>query len=988
MRIKTLILLAFCFLIFSCKQENTGNELKVYPQLGHSDIINTVIFTPDDRYIVSGGWDMTVKLWDVSTGREKETFLGHTGMIEALAASDRFIASSAQDGVRVWDIRTGKETARLNVNAAALSFSRDEKFLYTASLDGIKVWDIKKRKVIKTISNDSTYIASFTEKEIAYYSFEIFIVNKDKGLKSRDINKIPENDLISSLFLSKDDTKLASGQWDGSVLFCDLQGRGYERFQVHSRKVNAVAICGTNRFLASASDDNTIALMDFQNGNSYKKLLGHTDSVRSVAFSSDSKIMVSASSDKTIKIWDTASAQEIRTIAAYSDIPEFSVFSADMQYIAAFTNNNYLRLWNAKTGILIDYFKINERISSISFSDDNENIITSSPDGIVRRFWIKTGREIESIADNEQKPALTQSFCINGRFLTSAYLDGDIIIWDYNNGQNTIFNLNDPTLVTAVVSSPDMRYIAAGFSSGKVSITEINTGKTVVLARHKDSIETIQFNKNGDRLAYGAKDGEIHVLDIKTGKRILPVMRHQFRVTSVSFSADGKKLISGAFDNTAVIWNAQTGEKIASLVTFHDDEWITVTNDGYYVSSTRGDELLNVRIGITFNIYGMDQFSALFSQEDIVRARLSDLPEDPNLVSILSTSRMRLVPPSVTITAPSRSSTGREEIKVAVKDHFNQLDRIQVVINGRLLGEEELNLFNSNFNMSAENTSLIVKDSLDELIFSLPVNLETGPNRIQVIAKNNYAVSEGRSSVFVYNYSDTKDPPADLWLLAVGTNNYLYGNPDNNLKHSINSANGIKSALENQQGKRYRNVYAKSILDSTKENILKNINEFYTGASPNDVLVLFLSGHGMDNEGKYYYLPADVTFTGTEPDYSRAISFDDIGVLLDFPGRKIIFIDSCYSGGLDSARFIKSLRNQSTAIFTSSQDNQLSWEGIGYGIFTDALIRGFTSPGEITLSALGRYVFSRVEQLTMFAREIQHPYIYIPEGLYGFIFAD
>ncbi|KAG9236720.1 WD40-repeat-containing domain protein [Amylocarpus encephaloides] len=61
------------------------------------------------RYMVTGGLDSTVRLWDVTTGKCLKTFFGHLEGIWALAADTLRVVSGAEDRlVKVWDARTGK----------------------------------------------------------------------------------------------------------------------------------------------------------------------------------------------------------------------------------------------------------------------------------------------------------------------------------------------------------------------------------------------------------------------------------------------------------------------------------------------------------------------------------------------------------------------------------------------------------------------------------------------------------------------------------------------------------------------------------------------------------------------------------------------------------------------------------------------------------------------------------------------------------------
>ena len=69
--------------------------------------VQSVRFSPDGRWIVSGSWDGTVRIWDVSTGRQMgESMRGHTNWVKSVAFSPdgRWIVSgSADKTVRIWE---------------------------------------------------------------------------------------------------------------------------------------------------------------------------------------------------------------------------------------------------------------------------------------------------------------------------------------------------------------------------------------------------------------------------------------------------------------------------------------------------------------------------------------------------------------------------------------------------------------------------------------------------------------------------------------------------------------------------------------------------------------------------------------------------------------------------------------------------------------------------------------------------------------------
>src|SRR5262249_25893990 len=89
----------------------TGRE--VNSLVGHETSTGALAFAPDSRTLASGSgqWttskDRTVRIWDVATGRELQRYTGHRGAVTALAffADGRRLVSAGSDGVAyVWDL--------------------------------------------------------------------------------------------------------------------------------------------------------------------------------------------------------------------------------------------------------------------------------------------------------------------------------------------------------------------------------------------------------------------------------------------------------------------------------------------------------------------------------------------------------------------------------------------------------------------------------------------------------------------------------------------------------------------------------------------------------------------------------------------------------------------------------------------------------------------------------------------------------------------
>jgi WD40 repeat protein len=62
-------------------------KIEIVPSIRHSRMITSVAFSPDGTYALSGGWDNTLRLWEVATARVLRTSYGHASPIWSVAFS-------------------------------------------------------------------------------------------------------------------------------------------------------------------------------------------------------------------------------------------------------------------------------------------------------------------------------------------------------------------------------------------------------------------------------------------------------------------------------------------------------------------------------------------------------------------------------------------------------------------------------------------------------------------------------------------------------------------------------------------------------------------------------------------------------------------------------------------------------------------------------------------------------------------------------------
>ena len=306
------------------KQGGVGSSSPAQPRFeilkyleGHTNLVNSVSWSPDGKYLASGSSDKTVKIWDANSGVCIRTLVSFCGVHSVSWSPDgKYLASGLENGrFEIWDANSGEcflSYKGHSSSVVSVCWSPDGKYLASGSLDlKVGIWDANSGECIGTSTAHS-------------YS-------------------------VHSVCWRPDGKYFASGAGNGDVMIWDANSWvSIRTLEGHSGEVYSLAYNNDVSRIASGSYDRTIKLWNAKNGKELKTLVGHSSYVFSVCWSPDGKYLASGSSDGTVKIWDANSGACLQTLEEHTEGVNSVSWSHDGKYLSSGSGDSTIIIWGVK----------------------------------------------------------------------------------------------------------------------------------------------------------------------------------------------------------------------------------------------------------------------------------------------------------------------------------------------------------------------------------------------------------------------------------------------------------------------------------------------------------------------------------------------------------------------------------------------------------------------------------------------------------------
>ncbi len=915
-----------------------GASLRLVPQVTDLGSLSSASFSGDGKRILTCSGLGPARVWDALTGKQLMAFVGHSAGVGSASFSSngkRIVTGSFDKTAKVWDAVTGKELLTLSGHTHQVfsaSFSSDGKRIVTGSFDKTaKVWDALTGKEILTLTGHTheVFSASFSSngKRIVTGSQDNTAKVWDAMTGKELLTLSGNTEAVNAASFSSDGTRIVTGSWEIATVWDAHTGKRLLMLYGHTDWIYSANFSGDGTRILTSSGDMTARVWSALSGKWMKTLRGHTNTVTSASFSRDGKLIVTSSDDMTAKVWDAQTRKEILTMSGQtSPFPLDRLFrhSKRVQFLRG---DKTVKVLDDVTGK--EYLTLSghsDVVNSAFISADGKRIVTSSNDKTAKVWDALTGEDLRTLGGHTDV-VYSASFSADSKRVVTGSFDNTAKVWDLETGK------------------------------------ELQT-----LNGHTNYVVATSFSSDGTRILTGSTDTTARVWDAETGKELQTLKGHSSAVFDVSFTRDDQRILTSSNDTGFRTWNAEDGRLLYTIFRRAvKGGMLTVSPDGRYDSLEGAEPSLAHFVADTANGPQLVEWSQVNTKDYFVPG-LQRLIEDgkyiPGKIALVD----RKLPPEITIL------TSGAKTRFVAKDQGGGIGEVQIYVGKEVV--KRLPKGTVKIGVPCE-----VKLSLKPSDVGLPIDVTASSEEGALFSPLQSDRSLDRGSKQSDVRAATDNSRVRMVGLFIGSENYVLGGLKA-LNYAGDDAIEMAKAfailakgvdvkpeiyvLTDDSGATPRLMeLGVTPLLPTRENYQKVLTQIQkTPLSANDILMLYMSGHGValgkDRNDFVYLTPAasttDLEAIAAEKTRIGITGEDILGILREARvSKRMLILDTCSAGAVNQLLALSekseesdrkvaiatmSRETRSTQILLGSAKDYKSYEDprFGHGVMTYALL--------------------------------------------------
>ncbi|QQS40522.1 MAG: caspase family protein [Acidobacteriota bacterium] len=504
----------------------------------------------------------------------------------------------------------------------------------------------------------------------------------------------------------------------------------------------------------------------------------------------------------------------------------------------------------------------------------------------------------------------------------------------------------------------------------------------------------------------------VSLREIGRGEDISKIAVDEGIISRIAVSETGDYVFIRLEDGSTKVVETKGGKEVCRLFSLRDGNWAVTTPTGHFDASPGGREMLHYVVGV--ETVTLDQMKDRYYRPGLLR---SIFEGEFRGTETLFTSNDLF--PEVSFTPRLE---GKKQVEISLRNRGGGIGPVQVLVNGK---EVVADARPEGFDPGTRETLLTA--SLEGASL-----LPGADNSIEVIARNaegwltNRGTPKGSKSVEVKGSPNLERP--NVYAIVAGVSDY--DGTEIDLRYAARDAEAFAAAIElgalgitedpskvhirlltaGGEGAEFRIPDAK-IYGATKEDLKQAFRDF-EAARPEDIFVVFLSGHGISislgpdsrdsSYDNYLFLTQDADtnnknfFAARLEREKKALSGEEIKELMkqNRALKQIMILDTCAAGAVgnsylsrdipsDQIRALEALKDSmGFLVLAGSSADRVSYEASSYGgLLTYSLLYGIKQEfaledGNAYVGDLFDYAKKKVPELAKEIGIVQNPRVF------------
>lgn len=708
---------------------------------------------------------------------------------------------------------------------------------------------------------------------------------------------------------------------------------------------------------------------------------GSAGPVTAMDIAEDGRFLGTVSGDGGLRLWDLPLGRQIRLYPAAGPAPTVLRFSPDGQTILAADAAGAVTLWNVASPEPRRKLPGGGRpATALALAPDGATIAIGDDDGSIRIFALD-GQPIGAPIKAHAGAVRALAIGYTGQFLLSGGADGKVAIREIISGSIVRTVEAGKGAVTAAIFGRDESEFYTGGADGSVRLWRTDSDKPLRdYAGAKGAVADLRLSSEGASVLAGDAARQL-LLWPQAGGAPKAWIAHDQPIRAVRFDIDPKRVISASEDGLTKVWNVQAAVAVATLISTQRG-WAVVDEEGRFDGADSA--LRNVKWVNDTHVLPIENFSERFYEPGLLEKKR--LGTNPLITQPAKTMREGILPPpQIRLGTPQGRVGGRREVEVSVTatDQGGGIKSIDLFHNGKVVDRAR---------KTAEKRGEQNRRETLEVTYRVPI--VAGQNRFLAVATSDEDLVGMASETTLTAEIEARKPV--LHAVIIGINEYEA--PRLRLTYAVPDAYGIMKSLKALPDSLFREIRVHQLFDaaSTPAGIAKLFEEI-KDTEPDDVVVIYLAGHGDSDAEQWYFIPADFPLPYRKENLKeRGVSsgfFRDALSQLD-ARRVLLLLDTCKSGslvgGIEDYLDRRSIHRLGSAVgmfvVAATDKDQLASESatIGHGIFTYTVLQALTGAadiepqdGNVTVGELVAFAEDQVPTFSQkYAKRQQWPLIF------------